>query len=222
MTEKAKKKQEILDAFQFRHATKEYDNSKKITDEDFNFILETGRLSPSSFGFEPWKFLIVQSSDFREKLMKLASGAEQKLSGASHFVIILARVDVQYDSEYVANHLKTVQQMPDEVTNMILKGLKLFQENFWQLTNDRSLFDWSSKQTYIALANMMTAAAQIGIDSTPIEGFIYKDVYNLLESEGLLEEGRYKPSVMAAFGYRKKEPNRLKARKSLNEIVEWL
>lgn len=222
MTDKTKKRQEILDAFQFRHATKEYDESEKITDEDFNFILETGRLSPSSFGFEPWKFLIVQSSDFREKLMKFASGAEHKLKGASHFVIILARVDVRYDSQYVTNHLKTVQKMPDEVVDMLLHGLKKFQENFWQLTNERALFDWSSKQTYIALANMMTAAAQIGIDSTPIEGFVYKDVYNFLESEGLLENGRYKPSVMAAFGYRKEEPNRPKTRKSLNEIVEWL
>ena len=71
MTDKAKKKQEILEAFQFRHATKEYDGSKKIEDEDFKFILETGRLSPSSLGLEPWKFLIVQSSDLREKLMQL-------------------------------------------------------------------------------------------------------------------------------------------------------
>ncbi|BAC15082.1 NAD(P)H nitroreductase [Oceanobacillus iheyensis HTE831] len=222
MTDKAKKKQEILEAFQFRHATKEYDGSKKIEDEDFKFILETGRLSPSSLGLEPWKFLIVQSSDLREKLMQLASGAERQLSGASHFVIILARVDVRYDSDYVANHLRTVQQMPDEVADMLLKGIKTFQENFLQLFNDRTLFDWSSKQTYIALANMMTAAAQIGIDSTPIEGFIYKDVHNLLESEGLLEDGRYQPSVMAAFGYRKEEPSRPKTRKNLNDIVEWV
>ncbi|MGB3569190.1 MAG: nitroreductase family protein, partial [Priestia megaterium] len=53
------KKQEILDAFNFRHATKEFDPTKKISDEDFQFILETGRLSPSSVGYEPWKFLVV-------------------------------------------------------------------------------------------------------------------------------------------------------------------
>lgn len=88
--------------------------------------------------------------------------------------------------------------------------------------SDRALLDWSSKQTYIALANMMTAAAQIGIDSTPIEGFHYDNVSALLESEGLLENGSYKPSVMAAFGYRKEEPKRAKTRKSLNEIVQWV
>lgn len=88
--------------------------------------------------------------------------------------------------------------------------------------NDRALFDWSSKQTYIALANMMTAAAQIGIDSTPIEGFHYEDVRDLLAGEGLLENGLYQPSVMAAFGYRKEEPQRAKTRKNLNEIVQWV
>lgn len=217
------KKQEILAAYQFRHAVKEYDESKKITEEDFQFILETGRLSPSSYGLEPWKFLIVQSAELRKKLMKVASGAEHKLKGASHFVIILARTNMRYDSEYVNSHMRSVQHMSEEWIELVLKGLREFQETKWKmLENDRALFDWSSKQTYIALANMMTAAAQIGIDSTPIEGFHYEDVRALLESEGLLEDGQYKPSVMAAFGYRKEEPKRAKTRKSLAEIVQWV
>ena len=60
------KKQEILDAFNFRHATKEFDPAKKISDEDFQFILETGRLSPSSVGYEPWKFLVVENEDLKK------------------------------------------------------------------------------------------------------------------------------------------------------------
>ncbi|WVX83978.1 NAD(P)H-dependent oxidoreductase [Niallia oryzisoli] len=217
------KKQEILDAFYFRHATKEYDESKKISEEDFQFILEAGRLSPSSYGLEPWKFLIVQSPEFRERLGKIASGAEVKLKGASHFVIILARVDIRYDSQYIINHMKTVQKMPDELIEMIVKGFKEFQETKLKLVeNERTLFDWSSKQTYIALANMLTAAAQIGIDSTPIEGFYFDEVHALLKSEGLLENEKYKPSVMAAFGYRKEDPNRPKTRKNLSEIVQWV
>ncbi|MBU7591131.1 NAD(P)H-dependent oxidoreductase [Metabacillus halosaccharovorans] len=223
MSNKIMKKQEILDAFKFRHATKEYDENKKISEDDFNFILETGRLSPSSFGFEPWKFLVVQSPEFRERLMKVAPGAEQKLKGASHFVIILARIDIRYDSEYIINHMKSVQKMPVEFIKMLVNGLKQFQENNWKLLkSERTLYDWSSKQTYIALANMMSAAAQIGIDSTPIEGFSLDDVHALLESEGLLENGIFKPSVMVAFGYRKEEPKRPKTRKNLSEIVQWV
>lgn len=217
------KKQEILGAFYFRHAVKEYDENKKISEEDFHFILETGRLSPSSYGLEPWRFLVVQSPELRNKLMKVASGAELKLKGASHFVIILARTDVRYDSRYVSNHMSAVQQMSDATKEMVLNSLEEFQEIKWRFfENDRALFDWSSKQTYIALANMMTAAAQIGIDSTPIEGFHYDHVLALLESENLLEDGLYKPSVMAAFGYRKEEPKRAKTRKNLSEIVRWV
>ncbi|MFJ7977047.1 NAD(P)H-dependent oxidoreductase [Peribacillus sp. NPDC096379] len=217
------KKQEILEAFQFRFATKEYDESKKISEDDFHFILEAGRLSPSSYGFEPWKFLIIQSPELRQRLMKIASGAERQLRGASHFVIILARTDVRYDSEYIINHIKSVQKMPDEFLEMLVGSLKGFQENKLKLLeNERTLFDWSSKQTYIALANMLTAAAQIGIDSTPIEGFNFDDVHSLLESEDLLENGKLKPSVMAAFGYRKEEPRRPKTRKNLDEIVQWV
>lgn len=58
-------KTDILNAFHFRHACKAYDPSKKISEEDFRFILETGRLSPSSFGFEPWKFLVIENPDIK-------------------------------------------------------------------------------------------------------------------------------------------------------------
>lgn len=217
------KKQEIQDAFHFRHAVKEYEENKEISEEDFHFILEAGRLSPSSYGLEPWRFLVVQSAELRKKLMKVASGAEHKLRGASHFVIILARTDLRYDSSYVTHHMSAVQQMPDEAKEMVLKSLQEFQEIKWRFfENDRALFDWSSKQTYIALANMMTAAALIGIDSTPIEGFHYDDVLALLEDENLLENGLFKPSVMAAFGYRKEEPKRAKTRMNLSDIVRWV
>lgn len=73
-------KEEILNAFRFRHACKEFDSSKKISEDDFNFILETGRLSPSSFGFEPWKFLVLQNEAIREKLREVTWGAQDRKS----------------------------------------------------------------------------------------------------------------------------------------------
>ena len=62
---------DILKAFNFRHATKSYDASKKVSDADFHTILEAGRLSPSSFGFEPWKFLVIERQDIKDKLFPL-------------------------------------------------------------------------------------------------------------------------------------------------------
>ncbi|MFP7737418.1 NAD(P)H-dependent oxidoreductase [Priestia aryabhattai] len=217
------KKQEILDAFNFRHATKEFDPTKKISVEDFQFILETGRLSPSSVGYEPWKFLVIENEALKEKLKAVSWGAQGQLPTASHFVIILSRTDARYDSEYVLNLQKNVKEMPDDVLETLMPRYKDFQENDFHLfESKRSLFDWASKQSYIALANMMTSAAQIGIDSCPIEGFNYDQVHEILKEEGLLEDGKFDVSVMVAFGYRIHEPKRGKTRRSMDQVVQWV
>ena len=82
--------QDILNAYNYRYATKKFDPNKKVSDADFNTILETGRLSPSSFGFEPWKFVIIEKQSIKDKYTCIL-GAQNSLNGASHFVIILAR-----------------------------------------------------------------------------------------------------------------------------------
>ncbi|GIN63445.1 putative NAD(P)H nitroreductase YfkO [Robertmurraya siralis] len=217
-------KKEILEALQFRHATKEFDPTKKISDSDFQFILEAGRLSPSSVGYEPWKFIVVQNRQLREKLREVSWGAQGQLPTASHFVVILARTikDTKYDSKYVEDQMLNVKKFPLEVFEQIKVRYKSFQEeDLHLLESDRAIFDWACKQTYIALGNMMTAAAQIGIDSCPIEGFDFDKVQAVLEEEGLLENGHLGISVMVAFGYRMKEP-RPKTRKKLEDIVQWI
>ncbi|WP_240376019.1 NAD(P)H-dependent oxidoreductase [Bacillus piscicola] len=216
------KKEEIVEAFRFRHATKVYDEKKKISDEDFEFILEAGRLSPSSLGSEPWKFLVVQDPELRERLMEVAPGAVEKLKTASHFVILLARKGVRYDSDYLISQMRDVQKMPEEVVKEVTGQYKRFQEQKNILDNERTLFDWSSKQTYIALGNMLTAAALIGIDSTPMEGFHAEKLEELLAEEGLLDNGQFAPSVLAAFGYRKEDPKRGKTRRERDDVVQWV
>ncbi|RAS77147.1 NAD(P)H-dependent oxidoreductase [Priestia endophytica] len=217
------KKQEILKAFAFRHATKEFDPTKKISDEDFQFILETGRLSPSSVGYEPWKFLVVENEELKNKLKAVSWGAQGQIPTASHFVIILARTDARYDSEYVLDLQKNVKKVPNDVLETLMPRYKDFQENDFHLfESKRALFDWASKQSYIALGNMMTSAAQIGIDSCPIEGFNYDQVHEILKEEGVLEDGKYDISVMVAFGYRIHEPKREKTRRSMDQVVQWV
>lgn len=216
------KKQEILKAYQFRYATKDFDPTKRISDEDFEFILETGRLSPSSIGSEPWKFLVVENEELKQKLKAVSWGAQRQLPTASHFVILLARTDVRYDSDYILDNYKNVQKMPEDILEQMIHGLKTFQEDFRLLENERYLFDWASKQTYIPLGNMMTAAAQIGIDSCAIEGFNYDQVHDILKNEGFLEDGKFDVSVMVAFGYRIHEPKREKTRRSLDQVVQWV
>lgn len=215
-------KQTVLDAMNFRHATKVYDPNRKISDDDFNYILEIGRLSPSSLGSEPWKFIVVQDPKLREKMMETASGAIEKLKTASHFVIILSRKGIRYDSEYLLNHMKNVQYYPEEMILSISEQYRRFQESRNILESNQTLNDWSAKQTYIALGNMLTAAAMIGIDSTPMEGFNDKDLDALLEKESLLDSEVYTTSVLAAFGYRKEDPPREKTRKTMDKVVTWV
>ncbi|WP_409288116.1 NAD(P)H-dependent oxidoreductase [Peribacillus sp. SCS-37] len=215
-------KKNVLDAFEFRHATKEFDPAKKISEDDFRFILETGRLSPSSIGMEPWKFVVVQNPELRSKIREVSWGAQGQLPTASHFIMILARRDVTYDSEYFVSQLRETKKMPEEVITALTSRYKDFQNDFGLLENKTALFDWSSKQTYIALANMMTAAAMIGIDSCPIEGFDADRVNKILEDEDLLENGKLGISVMAAFGYRAENPSREKTRRSMEQIVTWV
>ncbi|PEB51680.1 NAD(P)H-dependent oxidoreductase [Bacillus pseudomycoides] len=217
-------KEEILKAYHFRHACKEFDVNKKISDEDFHFILETGRLSPSSFGFEPWKFVVIQNQELRNKLLPVAWGAQKQLPTASHFIVILARKkeEMLYNSSYISNFMKNIQQLPEEVVTMKRGFYKEFQESDFQLLeSDRAMFDWASKQTYIALGNMMTAAAQIGIDSCPIEGFHQEKVTAILKEEGIISDDTFGVSVLAAFGYRAEEPKHNKTRQTMDKVVEW-
>jgi nitroreductase len=214
-------KEHVLSAFHYRHATKRFDPTKNISEEDFNYILETGRLSPSSIGLEPWRFVVVQNSALRDKLKAVSPGAQGQLDTASHFVIILARTNVRYDSKYVTEQMRNVQNRPEEVVALVSGALKEFQEVSGMLNDERLMYEWSAKQTYIAMGNMMTAAALAEIDSCPIEGFDYAAVDRILNEEGLLEEGNFKASVMVAFGYRNEEPKREKTRSPIDQLVRW-
>ncbi|EIT83705.1 nitroreductase family protein [Fictibacillus macauensis ZFHKF-1] len=225
MQSKEQTKQAVLDAFQNRHATKAFDPTKKISAEDFDFILETARLSPSSFGFEPWRFVVIQNEELREKMKASSWGATGQLPTASHFVVILARKaeDMVYSSPYIKHMMEDVKHMPPEAIERLSSFYETFQKSdFNLLGNDRAMFDWATKQTYIALGNMMTSAAMIGIDSCPIEGFDQEKIHDILEEAGALEGGHFGVAVMAAFGYRAEEPHRGKVRQAKEDIVKWM
>ena len=214
-------KQQVLDAFHFRCATRYYDPTRKISKEDFDYILELGRLSPSSVGSEPWQFLVVQNPELRQALKPFCWGMATQLDDASHVVVILANKNMRYDSEdFRANLVR--RGLTEEQIQANMAIYQRFQtEHINVLENDRTLFDWASKQTYIALANMMTGAALIGIDSCPIEGFNYAEVNGILAQTGVYDTDKYAVSVAVTFVYRAKDI-RLKGRTSLNEIVHWI
>lgn len=216
-------KKEILDAFNFRHACKIFDKSKIISEDNFETILEAARLSPSSFGFEPWRFLVVQDKTLREKLLPVTWGAQQSLPTASHYVVILARKapSLVYNSEYITHMLYDIHKIPTEKAEMRRAKYKQFQEvDFNLISSKRAMFDWASKQTYIALGNMMSVAAMLGIDSCAIEGFEMEALEQIMCNDFEIDTEIWGVSVMVAFGYRlnKQAP---KTRQSLKDIVQW-
>ncbi|MDH2924989.1 nitroreductase [Nicoletella semolina] len=214
-------RQQALDIFNSRAATRHYAPSKKISEEDFHAILEFARLSPSSVGAEPWQFLVIQNPQLREKIKPVAWGIKHPMNEMSHLVVILAKKNARYDSDFMRQSLERRNLNQAQIE----KSLNVYQtfqtEHIKILDNERTLFDWASKQTYIALANMMTGAALLGIDSCPIEGFIYDEVNRILSEEGLVDLNEYGVSVMVTFGYRSQEP-RPKMRKPQSEVVRWI
>ena len=213
---------EIIDALHFRHAAKEFDPAKKISKENFETILEAGRLSPSSFGFEPWKFVVVQDPVLREKLKPLAWGAQKQLPTSSHFVLLLVAQPnlMRADTHYINYMMDSVKKLPAEVKTMLHGFYSEFQKADFKLDTDRNLTDWAKHQVYIALANMMTVGALLGVDSCPVEGFKEDQINEFLKNELKVNTDEYGIAVMCGFGYRIVEP-REKTRRTMEEVAVW-
>ncbi|WP_270274746.1 NAD(P)H-dependent oxidoreductase [Streptococcus infantarius] len=224
MSKEAIKKQ-VLDAFDHRVAVRVY-NDQEISREDMEFILETAWLSPSSIGLEAWRFVVLnrkQIERLRDDLKAVAWGAQSQLDTASHFVLLLAEKNVRYDSDSVKDSLVRRGLGEGDALNSRLATYESFQKNDMKTADNlRALFDWTAKQTYIALGNMMTSASMIGIDSCPIEGFNYDKVNAILAKAGIINSDKEGIASMVSFGYRLRDPKHPRSRKPKNEVITWL
>lgn len=213
-------REQTLDIFRRRAATRYYDPARTISADDFATILECARLSPSSVGSEPWRLIVVQNRALRAKIKPVAWGTRNTLDDASHFVILLAKKHARYDTAFFREVIAR-RGIPPEQVQQTLEAYKNFQTHDLRIADDeRALFDWACKQTYIALANMMTGAAMLGIDSCPIEGMDYEAVNRILSEAGLLDTADYGVSVAVTFGYRSRDIS-AKPRRPLSDIVRW-
>ena len=204
----------FLEAMQYRHACKVFDPSKEIADENFKQILEFGRLSPSSFGMEQWRFKVIETSELREKLRE-ACWNQAQITDASHVVVICAiTTDVKPGSAYVERLFKR-RNLPAEATKIYLE--KYAAHHIKEISPRMSTYAWSSKQCYIALANMMTGAASMGIDSCPVEGFTKEAAEKVLG----IDTSREEVAVIVTFGYRAGEQTP-QLRQGIDELVEYM
>lgn len=201
-------------AMEFRHACKAFDTTKKISDEEMRYILEAGRKSPSSFGMEAWKFLVITNEALKAKL-RPACWDQEQITSCSHLVVVLAGIEsVKVDSGIPKKRFSR-RDMPQETLDFYME---LYASHLQKvLSSDENIYAWTAKQTAIAAANMMTAAAFVGIDSCPIEGFEKEKVEEILG----LDTSKYQLSLVLPFGYRLNEQS-TQLRLAFDEVVEFI
>ena len=207
-------KDKFLNAMDFRHACKEFDSTKKISTEDINYIMQVGRKSPSSFGMEPWKFLVITNEKLKEELRPLCWNQVQ-ITSCSHLVIVLSAIDAVTVESGIPLKRFARREMPQEKLDFYLD---LYSSHLKDtLDTNQHTYEWTSKQTYIALGNMMSAAAFIGIDSCPIEGFEKEKLEKLLN----LDTNKFQVSVVLPLGYRiNKQSQQLRV--PFEDVVEFI
>ncbi len=201
-------------AMDFRHACKVFDESKKISEDELKFILEAGRKSPSSFGMEPWKFLVITNEELRAKLRPFCWNQVQ-ITSCSHLVVVLAAIESAKPESGVPKARFARREMSQEKIDFYLA---LYASHLKHtLSSDENIYAWTSKQSYIASANMMSAAAFIGIDSCPIEGFEKEKVEEILG----LDTKKYQLSMLLPLGYRVNEQS-TQLRLAYEEVFEFI
>lgn len=212
---------EVIDILNFRHACKEFDSNKKITDEDFKVILDGGRLAASSLGIEPWKFIVIENKDLLEQLSPVCIGGTKQINTCSHFVILLSRTpnEIKSDSNFINHIFKDIKKLPDEYVSMMKKFIENKEQSV--LKEKTTTQSYSNEQTYIALSSMMLSAAMLNIDSCTIGGFNKEAVEKILVERGLLDTDKFDITICCAFGYRLNEQSP-KLRQSIDEIVTWV
>ncbi|MEO6348410.1 MAG: NAD(P)H-dependent oxidoreductase [Aquaticitalea sp.] len=206
-----------IDNLNWRYATKKFDSTRKIPSEDLEKLKEAVQLSASSYGLQPYKVLIIEDEETRKKLHE-ASWGQSQITDASQVVVFANMTD--FDETLVDNYIANVG-ITRNIDTGNLKGYADFMKSTLNPLTKTIKGAWTAKQTYIALGNLLSAAADLKIDACPMEGFDtekYNDILNLT-SENL------NAAVVATIGYRSEDDETQhykKVRKSKKELFKTI
>ena len=202
-----------LEIRKWRYATKKFDATKKVSNEDLETLLEATRLSASSYGLQPYHIYVISDQEIREKL-KPASWGQSQITDASHIIVFANSTD--FDEHLVDDYLDNVSK----TRNIPQEGLKgygdFMKSKLLDLPTDTK-GNWTTRQVYLAFGNAMQAAAELKIDTCPMEGFepsTYNDVLGL-------NKKNQNAAVVLAIGYRSEDDETqhyAKVRKSTEEL----
>ena len=175
-------REQLLAQLQWRYATKQFDPRRKISSRDWNALEEALVLTPSSYGLQPWKFLVVNDPVVRQKLLAASWGQTQILD-ASHLVVFTIKKNLsEQDVDAYLDRIAEVREVSRDSLHALRQTLIGSVIKGW---DDPRRREWSSRQAYIALGNFLTSAALLGIDACPMEGIDRLKYNELLDLDKL-------------------------------------
>ncbi len=209
--------EQILSALNWRYAAKQFDTEKKISADDWKVLAESLRLTPSSYGLQPWKFIVVQDPATRKQLRE-KSWNQSQVTDCSHFVVLTHRTEVkESDIQKFIDKIIQVRGVTAESLEAYKQGMT---GDLVRGPRSQTIIHWAERQTYIAMGFLMETAALMKIDTCPMEGI---DPASYDEILGLKFSG-YKTIAAVACGYRgAKDPlqQAKKVRFDVQDIFEY-
>jgi nitroreductase len=186
---------ELLRALEWRYATKVFDPAKKIPAETWRALERALVLTPTSYGLQPYQFLVINDPAPRAALLPHSWGQKQVVD-ASHFVVFTAKTKMtEADVDKLIKSTSDLRKIPAD-------SLKFYRDMMLgDVVNGprgKTAHEWATRQTYIALGNLMTCAAVLGVDACPMEGFVPAEYNRILNLNG----SGYATVVACALGYR--------------------
>ena len=201
----------------WRYACKKFDPTKKIRDADWNILAESLRLSASSYGLQPWKFIVVQNPEIRKQLFEL-SWKQSPVLDASHFIVLTYKEKV--DEAHIDKHLAQAAKIQGADPAAFVGYKNVMMGDLVSGARAKVINWWAQRQTYIAMGTFLTTAALMEIDTLPMEGLNADGYDQVLGLEGT----GYKTVAAIASGYRSaedKHQNNKKVRFETKDVIEY-
>ena len=199
-------REQILQQLQWRYAVKKFDPIKKISAEDWNLLEESLRLSPSSYGLQPWKFIIVQNLEVRKKL-RAVSRDQSAIEECSHLVVLTTRTEItEKDIDRHMQNIVNTRNVAPETLAAYKTGIA---SNLIQGPRASTVKFWAQRQSYIAMGFLMESAALLQIDTCPLEGLDPAAYDQILD----LSSSGYATVAAVAVGYRHSDDKYQRAKK---------
>lgn len=208
---------ELIKNLQWRYATKKFDISRKIGENELEQIMEAVRLSASSYGLQAYKVLVIEDEAVRKQL-RAASWDQPQITDSSHLFVFCHYTRI---NDQVIDNFISLSAGVKGIGSESLQPYAEFLKSSLTSRTDDDIQAWTAKQTYIALANLLSASAELRIDACPMEGFDPAEYNKIL---GLDEKG-LSATVLAAVGYRSSEDATqfgAKVRKEKDQLFEMV